>query len=182
MKKIIIAAILVLALMEGVSLWVYKTLVSKDAGESAPSAEQTPNPVPPSQSTNGTDGEPATNQSAVSDVPPASSAASVSESFPPPSTEVVNGVTERTIHVGVRQWEWDPKVIRVKQGELVRLIIHNADVRHTLVIPDLQIDVDIPEDGAVATFTATKKGTFDFLCGTYCGIGHAEMQGTLVIE
>jgi len=105
-----------------------------------------------------------------------------SGTFPEPSVEIVNGVTERTIHIGVRQWEWDPKVIRAKAGERVRLIIHNADVRHTLVVPDLQIDIDIPPDGAVADFMATKKGTFDFICGTYCGIGHAEMQGTLIVE
>lgn len=105
-----------------------------------------------------------------------------SGTFPEPSVEVVNGITERTIHVGVRQWEWDPKVIRAKEGERVRLIIHNADVRHTLVIPELGIDVDIPPDGAVADFMVTKKGSFDFLCGTYCGVGHAEMQGTLVVE
>lgn len=107
---------------------------------------------------------------------------SASESFPAPTVEIKDGVAERTIHMGVRQWAWDPEVIHAKEGELVRLIIHNADVSHTLVIPELGIDANLPEDGAVVTFTATHRGTFDFLCGTYCGVGHAEMHGTLVIE
>ncbi|MDP2838321.1 MAG: cupredoxin domain-containing protein [Candidatus Moranbacteria bacterium] len=103
-------------------------------------------------------------------------------SFPPPTTAVVNGVTERTIHVGVRQWAWDPDVLRVKEGELVRLIIHNADVKHGLVIPALGVDQDIPPDGAVVEFTASKKGTFEFFCSVWCGEGHMEMQGKIIIE
>jgi cytochrome c oxidase subunit 2 len=102
--------------------------------------------------------------------------------FPKVTTEEVNGRTERTIHMGVRQWAWEPNVIRAKQGELVRLIIHNADVNHPLYIPELGIEAEVPPEGAVVEFEAKKKGSFFFLCGTYCGEGHAEMQGTLVIE
>jgi len=102
--------------------------------------------------------------------------------FPAPSTEVKNGRTERTIHMGVRQWAWEPNSIRAKQGELVRLVIHNADVNHPLYIPELGIEAEVPPEGAVVEFEAKKKGSFFFLCGTYCGEGHAEMQGTLIVE
>lgn len=130
---------------------------------------------------------PASEETVTSSVPPVSELpskgmASDSESFPPPSTEVKNGVTERTIHIGVRQWAWDPSTLRAKQGELVRLIIHNADVRHALVIPDLGVEADIPEDGAVVEFMAKQRGTFEFFCSTYCGEGHMEMRGKIVIE
>ena len=102
--------------------------------------------------------------------------------FPAPSTEVKNGRTARTIHMGVRQWAWEPNSIRAKQGELVRLVIHNADVNHPLYIPELGIEAEVPPEGAVVEFEASKKGSFFFLCGAYCGEGHAEMQGTLIIE
>lgn len=106
-----------------------------------------------------------------------------SDSFPPPSTEVVNGRTERTIHMGVRQYVWEPNTITAKKGELVRLIIHNADVKHGLVIPDLGVmEGDIPPEGAVIEFTASKVGTFEFFCSVYCGEGHMEMRGKVVIE
>lgn len=84
--------------------------------------------------------------------------------------------------MGVRKWVWEPSTLRVKQGELVRLVIHNADVRHPLVIPELGIEADVPPEGAVVEFEAKKKGSFHFLCGTYCGVGHAEMQGMLIVE
>lgn len=102
--------------------------------------------------------------------------------YPRIFVEEKNGVTERTIHMGVRQWAWDPSELRVKQGELVRLVIHNADVRHAIVIPDLGIEADIPEEGAIVEFTASRRGTFDFLCATYCGTGHAGMQGRIIVE
>ncbi len=82
----------------------------------------------------------------------------------------------------MRKWVWEPSVLRVKQGELVRLVIHNADVNHPLYIPELGIEAEVPPEGAVVEFEAKKKGSFFFLCGTYCGEGHAEMQGTLIIE
>lgn len=106
-----------------------------------------------------------------------------SDDFPAPTVATVNGKTERTIHMGVRQYAWDPNVITVKQGELVRLIVHNADVQHGLVIPELGVlNIDIPPDGAVIEFSADKVGTFEFFCSYYCGEGHIEMQGKIVVE
>lgn len=110
--------------------------------------------------------------------------ASVSDEgeYPKITTEEVNGRTERTIHMGVRQWVWEPSTLYAQEGELVRLVIHNADVNHPLYIPELGIEAEVPPEGAVVEFEASKKGSFFFLCGTYCGEGHAEMQGTLIIE
>lgn len=105
------------------------------------------------------------------------------EGFPQPTVEVVNGRAERTIHMGVRQYVWEPSTIKAKRGELVRLVIHNADVMHGLVIPELGvINVDIPSDGAVIEFAADKVGMFEFFCSYYCGEGHMEMQGKVIIE
>ena len=106
-----------------------------------------------------------------------------SESFPPPTVQTVNGRDERTIHMGVRQYAWDPSTITVKKGELVRLIVHNADVQHGLVIPALNVlNIDIPPEGAVIEFTPDKVGVFEFFCSYYCGDGHGIMRGKIVVE
>lgn len=152
---VIVAFVLALVLMEGISWWV--------GNSSLNDVNVVPSSLPNPESSS---------VDATFDV----------GQFPPPSTEVVNGVTERTIHIGVRQYEWDPKIIRAQQGELVRLIVHNADVKHGLVIPELGVQEDIPEDGAVITFQVSKKGTFEFFCSVYCGVGHAEMQGRIIVE
>ncbi len=195
MKKTIAISVLLLALMEGISWWAYKSWSSQGTDEpSWPSEEkqvpaplsnavsqqpiEKPESIPPSDNQTST-----TPETSPADLLPKGMGSSSSEgSFPLPSTEVVNGVTERTIHMGVRQYEWDPKIIRAKQGELVRLIIHNADVKHGIAIPELGVNEDISPDGAVVTFQATKKGTFEFFCSVWCGEGHMEMTAKLVIE
>ncbi len=194
MKKGIIILVIALVLMEGVSWWAYKSLFSKNTDETpkAPEEQQVLNPLSNplvSQQQIKESESDLLNYDQVSEVPQTSSAdlppkgmASDSESFPPLSTEVVNGRTERTIHMGVRKYEWDPATVTAKKGELVRLIIHNADVKHGLVIPDLGVNQDIPEDGAVVEFVASKVGTFEFFCSVWCGEGHMEMRGKIVIE
>lgn len=84
--------------------------------------------------------------------------------------------------MGVRQYAWEPAAITAKKGELVRLVIHNADVKHGLVIPDLGVNQDIPPDGAVVEFVASKVGTFEFFCSVWCGEGHMEMQGKIIVQ
>lgn len=174
MKKLIIGAIVVLALMEGLA-WV---ALKKSKQPEIPKEEVVESDnVQPSNSPTSLEEKPTEELS--------SSQVSMDEEvgeYPKVTTEVVNGRTERTIHMGVRQWVWEPSTLRVKQGELVRLVIHNADVNHPLYIPELGIEAEVPPEGAVVEFEATKKGSFFFLCGTYCGEGHAEMQGTLIIE
>lgn len=103
--------------------------------------------------------------------------------FPKVTIEEVNGRVERTIHMGVRQYAWDPPVLNAKRGELIRLIVHNADVQHGLVIPELNVlNIDIPPEGAVIEFEASKAGTFAFFCSYYCGEDHSLMRGKLIIE
>lgn len=123
----------------------------------------------------------------VSEVPAKEEAPLVSKSdevqYPKVTTELVNGRTERTIHMGVRQYAWDPSTLTVKKGELVRLVIHNADVMHGIVIPELGImEGDIPPEGAVIEFTPNKVGVFEFFCSVYCGEGHMEMRGKVIVE
>lgn len=189
MLKKVILFLFILGALEGVSWWVYRT--STKSQESTPSRKEEAQPASPATQEKGNvsvepSKKPETNPTDVliEDAPPVivSGQGWDAGSFPPPQTEVVNGVTERTIHMGVRQFEWDPKVIRAKEGELVRLVIHNADVKHGFAVPELGVNEDISEDGAVITFKATKKGTFDFMCSVYCGVGHAEMQGKIIIE
>jgi cytochrome c oxidase subunit II len=184
----ILSAILLLALMEGVAWMVFQSS-KKDKTDPAQLEQeaqgvqkiQEPANIAPTQA----DQKDAKSTSVSEPANPVSLSSlsnKTFDSFPSPSTEVVNGRTERTIHIGVRRYVWEPATITAKQGELVRLIVHNADVKHGLVIPDLDVNQDIPEEGAVAEFVAKKKGTFEFFCSVWCGEGHMEMRGKIIIE
>lgn len=174
----IIVPLLILVLMEGISWKTFRSS-KEEIPVSYPAVDQTePRPQEEPKQEESKEAAPA---SETGDLSSGTDKAD-SEDFPPPSIEIKNGKTERTIHMGVRQYAWDPSVITVKRGELVRLIIHNADVQHGLAIPELGVNQDIPPDGAVIEFTASEAGTFEFFCSVWCGEGHMEMRGRLVVE
>lgn len=170
---LILIPLVVLIVLEGIAWNIYQA--SKEESETVPEVrtDSTSQTVPSS-------GLPTPNVS--SEVSSAETENEATEDFPEPTMVIVNGQIERTIHMGVRQYVWDPAIITVKQGELVRLIIHNADVKHGLVIPALGVNQDILPDGAVIEFVASKRGAFEFFCSVWCGEGHMEMQGSIVIE
>lgn len=95
-----------------------------------------------------------------------------------------NKTVVREIDMIARQWRWEPSMIRVRQGDRVRLNITNVDVLHGIVIPELGVDnTDIkPGETKAVEFVADKKGRFEFLCSTFCGDRHIEMAGVIVVE
>lgn len=186
MKKIIIIIVAMLVFMEGLGWWAYRSSKKEDSAVANPPASvqvatiPVPVPVQKSESEKITpkDDNNITNQSSSND---AIGGGDVSI-FPPPSVENINGVTQRTIHIGVRQWAWDPSEIKVNYGEKVILIMHNADVQHSISIPELNVKAVIPEEGAIVTFTANKRGTFDFFCAVPCGSDHSKMKGKIIVS
>ena len=94
------------------------------------------------------------------------------------NANVVNeGSYDREITIDAKMFEFNPNVIKVKEGERIKLIINSLDVEHSISIPELRIDIH--DEGV---FVADKKGTFDFYCHTYCGNGHDAMKGILIVE
>jgi cytochrome c oxidase subunit 2 len=186
MRKIIISLIAVLAVMEGLGWWAYKSFQKDDTAKPAQEKVQESPAQPVQVSSKQSSDSVAETPKQTTENKPDDIRSSVSSgdarSFPPPSVETVNGVVQRTIHMGVRQWAWDPSEIKVNYGERVILIMHNADVEHSISIPDLNVKADIPEEGAIVTFTADKRGTFDFFCNTPCGKGHSQMKGRITVS
>lgn len=181
----ITALFLALVLMEWAAWLAFKSSNIKDHSvlKAEPEVQVEPRPQQEERKQEGSKAEETLASNRSSSLSTTSIGGNNGEGFPGPTTEVVNGRIERTIHMGVRQYVWEPSVITARKGELVRLIIHNADVKHGLVIPDLGVmEGDIPPDGAVIEFTASKTGTFEFFCSVWCGEGHMEMRGRLVVE
>lgn len=86
------------------------------------------------------------------------------------------------IKVTARQYEFEPKTITVQQGQRVKLIVTSVDVDHGFAIRELGIDEKIKANQTKAIeFTASKAGRFRFYCSIYCGEGHTEMVGNLIV-
>jgi cytochrome c oxidase subunit 2 len=89
----------------------------------------------------------------------------------------------RVIKVLAKNWVFEPAEIRVKKGERVVLEITSVDVDHGLAIPAFNVNVKLaPNKMAKAEFTADKAGSYPFFCSVFCGSGHRDMKGMLIVE
>ena len=90
---------------------------------------------------------------------------------------------QRVIKVIAKKFEFVPREIRVKQGETVLLQFTAPEVPMGFSLPDFSLRADImPGKIATLRLTADKTGSFDFLCDVFCGSGHEDMSGTLIVS
>jgi cytochrome c oxidase subunit 2 len=89
----------------------------------------------------------------------------------------------RTLRVVARKFEFVPGEIRVKAGETVQLVFTAPEVPMGASFPDFGLRTDIvPGQPATLTLTARQAGRFTFLCDVFCGSGHEDMSGVLLVE
>ena len=89
----------------------------------------------------------------------------------------------RVIEVVAKRFAWEPAEIQVTVGERVRLVLRTADGLHGIELKKFKISKEIPRGNKPVTleFTADEAGRFPFLCSEYCGDGHDDMKGVLVV-
>ncbi len=99
----------------------------------------------------------------------------------------VNGASRqdapREIDVVARRFAFEPARIEVAVGERVRLRVVSADGVHGFEIKKFKVKKEIPRGTTpvIIEFTASEAGEFPILCSEYCGDGHEDMQGQLVV-
>jgi len=109
-------------------------------------------------------------------------AATGAAALAPAALLAVAATAERVIPVVAKKFEFVPKEIRVRRGETVILQLSAPEVPMGFNLADLRQRVDIvPGKTATLRFTADKAGSFVFLCDVFCGTGHEDMSGTLVV-
>jgi cytochrome c oxidase subunit 2 len=89
----------------------------------------------------------------------------------------------REIDVMVRRFAFEPARIEVAVGERVRLRVVSADGVHGMEIKQVNVKKEIPRGTkpVIIEFTAKEAGEFPILCSEYCGDGHEDMKGQLVV-
>jgi cytochrome c oxidase subunit 2 len=87
------------------------------------------------------------------------------------------------ITVTAKKYDFTPNVITVRKGDRVKLVITALDRDHGIKIESYRIDQKLPKGEPVTVeFVADQAGTFPFQCSQFCGFGHKNMKGTLVVE
>lgn len=91
--------------------------------------------------------------------------------------------TPDTVFIHLRQYEFDPGIIEVNQGDNVELLVTSDDVVHGFAIPDYGINELIyPGHPVWIRFVADTTGTFVMECSIYCDVGHYDMTGQLIVS
>ncbi len=89
----------------------------------------------------------------------------------------------RTIEVVAKKFSFEPARIEVTEGERVKLGVKSADGVHGVEIKKFKVNKKVPRGGDPITieFVATAAGEFPIMCSEYCGDGHEDMKGMLVV-
>lgn len=68
-------------------------------------------------------------------------------------------------------------------GRPVKVLLRSIDVVHDFYVPEFRAKMDLMP-GLVTRFwfTPIRTGTFGILCAGFCGVGHAQMRGNVVVD
>ncbi|MCK5655184.1 MAG: YHS domain-containing protein [Candidatus Aureabacteria bacterium] len=95
----------------------------------------------------------------------------------------VKYINKKVIELEAFQYGFAPDPVKVKKGDLVKLVITSRDVHHGVYIKEFGVNVHVEKgEEKMAEFIADKVGEFDIICSAYCGPGHAKMKGKLIVE
>lgn len=101
------------------------------------------------------------------------------EPSPSPTPSVVE------VQMVMKKFSFQPEQVKVKQGDLVKLVISvpSGDTTHGIAIPEFGVSQTVsPGETKTVEFTASKAGTFSFSCNVFCGSGHRDMKFTVFVE
>ena len=100
-----------------------------------------------------------------------------SPSAPPQAAE------PRTIEVLARRYTFEPAEIEATQGERLRIVVRSGDGPHGFEIKKFKVSKEVARGGepVVIEFTPDEAGRFPIVCSLFCGDGHDDMKGALIV-
>ncbi len=89
---------------------------------------------------------------------------------------------DRVIKIVAKKFDYTPNEIKLKKGVPVILEFTTLDVFMGFKVPDLGVRADIiPGKVSRLRLVPDKVGTFPFVCDVFCGSGHEDMTGTIIV-
>lgn len=114
----------------------------------------------------------------------------IEKGMPVPGSNVDEAIVENSndeasvkeFRMTAKQFVFEPETIEVNKGDKVRLIVTSLDVPHGISIPEYGINerLDVGKQVTIE-FTADKEGTFTAFCSVFCGSGHSNMKGKIIV-
>lgn len=93
----------------------------------------------------------------------------------------------KVFEVIARRFAFEPATIEVVEGDRVRLLVRSADGPHGVEIKAFKVKKAVPrakpgDSPVTIEFVAATSGEYPILCSEYCGEGHEEMTGALIVR
>ena len=90
----------------------------------------------------------------------------------------------RTIDVVARRFAFEPAEIEAIAGERLRIVVRSDDGVHGFEIKKLKVSKLLKRGGepVIIEFTPLDAGRFPIVCSLFCGDGHEEMKGALIVQ
>lgn len=82
-----------------------------------------------------------------------------------------------------QMWQFQPSEIYIPVGSEVDFFLTSKDVVHGFNITEKNVNM-MAVYGAInkTTVTFDKPGVYDIICHEYCGIGHQNMRGQVIVN
>jgi cytochrome c oxidase subunit 2 len=89
----------------------------------------------------------------------------------------------RTIEVLARRFTFEPSEIEATEGERIRIVVRSGDGVHGFEIKKFKVSKEIPrgDEPVIIEFTPDEAGRFPIVCSLFCGDGHGDMKGALIV-
>src|SRR3989338_129009 len=87
----------------------------------------------------------------------------------PGDGKIVNG-DFKEFKITAKKFAFEQETIEINRGDKVRWIVTRTDVPHGIGIP------------FTIEFIADKEGTFTSFCTVFCGSGHSDMKGKIIVK
>jgi cytochrome c oxidase subunit 2 len=90
---------------------------------------------------------------------------------------------EIVIKITAKKFEYSPNSVKIRKGIPVIFELTSLDRLHGFNCPKLGVRTNI-EPGKVnrVRILAQKAGVYEFYCDVFCGSGHEEMTGKIIVE
>ena len=93
----------------------------------------------------------------------------------------------KVFEIVAKRFSFEPATVEVIEGDTVRLLVRSADGPHGVEIKAFKVKKAVPrakegDSPVTIEFVAAAAGEYPILCSEYCGNGHKDMKGTLIVR
>jgi len=95
---------------------------------------------------------------------------------------VVHPPVNSDIYLLAQNYHWGKYTLELEKGVTYRLHLATLDMKHAIIVRELRLmnRIKVGEFKTIE-FAPIKAGTFNILCGEFCGSGHASMVGSIIV-